>query len=302
MPVLLRVSQPDQAAILELDLARALDLHRIQLERIRHPRQHRRVDAVGIDVLALVVGDDAVAGDAHAVTLVARVGRGAAQRDLVLARARGPGLGANQLALRGLQPAAGLAGDGARLDHVHVVGDAVHGKLVGALRLQRPGDQRFEIAGQLASGAAGRGQHLVGVELVVHEPAQRVVAFGQARQLGADRRPRRAPLHGLAVVGEVVRHLAEIVLFPSGDLVEQHRHVGGVLGRKGGPQVGIDRCLRRALRRGEGAEGDAECQQRPAQTSGGECGDAMGYAVHGQASTAANGPYVSAQAAPAPSG
>ena len=49
MAVLFGIGEANQAAVLELDLAGALDLHRIELERIRDPGQHRCVDAAGVD-------------------------------------------------------------------------------------------------------------------------------------------------------------------------------------------------------------------------------------------------------------
>ncbi|MDT4834879.1 hypothetical protein FQZ97_685290 [compost metagenome] len=266
LAVLLGVGHAHDLAAGQLDAARALDLHLVQRRGAAHEGQHLGIGrALGLDLFARVVRQQALAVDAQAHLAVERVAGDGRQVERVQARcahvARAQAALHDHVAaldLRGHRAAAGR--ELARIDEQHVLGLAVdrvdERRDVGAAAR----DLGLEVAGDHAVGLAVVVADLVGRELALEEAANRLRALAVDLQ--------RALAHLFPLGAAAVEHLAaaqegrpafrEVVARPARHGVEADRGVGGQLGREGArlprhaAAGGAGRCGRGVGRGGRG--------------------------------------------------
>src|SRR6202171_4807796 len=239
MAVLLGVGQTEQLSVRQTNLARALDLHRIQGGEVVYPHDGalRGKDAL-IDLGASVVRNDALAIDAHAQLLVPniRLGIGDVEHVGFLAgggrretRARG-NHGATFDARKDLC-AKERSRNAARIHVQQIVGNAVDRIYVWSAVATAAAQQRFVVAGDDTGGGLVFIVNLVERKLpLAIKPDVVVVARVNRDRASAWPRPGGAVREHGAARTKCLPCFRQAVVAPSGKIAEARWYEIGVLG------------------------------------------------------------------------
>src|ERR1700682_1893067 len=239
MAVLLGVGQTEQLSVWQTDLARALDLHRIQGGEGVYPHDdplHGK-DAL-IDLGASVVRNDALPIDAHAQLLVpnVRLGIGDIERVGFLAGGARRETGARgndgaTLDARKDLCAKQRSRNAARIHVQQIVGNAVDGINVRGTEATAAAQQRFVVAGDDTGGGLVFIVNLVERKLPLQiTPDVVVVARVNRDRASAWPRPGGAVREHGAARTKCLPRLRKGVVAPSGKIAEARWYEIGVLG------------------------------------------------------------------------